>query len=172
MADNAEPNRRVPIIPRAEAFRLIGWSRSTGKRRERTDPNIPARIAIGPARYGYRLDEWEQYMATLPRVRTAPQVSVALADKGRKAGLASGVARRIALPDVGSQCDRAHEGAGDGRDNVDHIGDRDGEGPVGGRDRGLHIGGVGGPAGVGLVGGVAPKRRTRHGKVASKGVAR
>lgn len=87
----AQPSR---IIPRRQAFAAIGWSSSTGRRREKSDPNMPDRVAIGPLRYGFRLDEWERYVAALPRVSGDVAPPVELAAHARKAGIASGVARR------------------------------------------------------------------------------
>ena len=93
-SSTAQPARIERIIPRGEAFRLIGWSNSTGKRRERSDATMPARVLIGPGRYGYREGEWAAYLAALPRVSGEAEPSAELVANARKAGIASAAKRR------------------------------------------------------------------------------
>lgn len=90
------------LIRRSEAARIAGWSVPTLSRRERSDPGIPQRIATGPGGgppYGYRLDEWSEYVARLPRATPpappTPEASIRAADIAR-----DGVAKRKAKRSV------------------------------------------------------------------------
>lgn len=86
------PSRPRRIIPRGEAFAAAGWSRTTGLRREKSDPRIPQRVQIGPGRYGFVADEWDAYIAGFQRVDAAvarPTPLAAFAKIGAAASVAS-----------------------------------------------------------------------------------
>jgi hypothetical protein len=59
------------LIKRREAAELLGVTVRTLDRRERDDPRIPARVAMGPAGgapFAFVRAEWLAYVAGLPRV--------------------------------------------------------------------------------------------------------
>lgn len=59
------------IIKRSVAAAQRGVSVRTLVRRERDDPDIPQRVALGPnggPPYGYIAEEWDAYLASRPRV--------------------------------------------------------------------------------------------------------
>ena len=91
-AARAPERRPEPIlIRRAEAARLAGWSIVTLAKRERSDPAIPCRIAVGAnggAPYAYRRSEWLAYLDRLPRAApsaaaTPPEVSAKASELAR-----------------------------------------------------------------------------------------
>jgi hypothetical protein len=95
MQDTGKTPTRLPVlIKRRQAAELAGWSIATLDRRERTDPNIPPRIAVGATGRGpfaYRYDQWRAYLDAMPTSRpTAPtpersQAHVELAHKSAAA---------------------------------------------------------------------------------------
>lgn len=92
----ARAARLVPIISRREAFEAASWSLATGKRREKSDPTMPAKVTIGPHRYGYRLDEWESYLAAMPRVAADAVSTHPVTVMAKEAAAASVASRRAA----------------------------------------------------------------------------
>jgi len=82
--------RRMPatrIYKRSIAAALAGYTVRTLDRRERTDPNIPKRVALGPGGgppYGYVATEWDAYLANLQRVERPEQEQQEVTDEGQQ----------------------------------------------------------------------------------------
>ena len=103
MQETGKPPQRRVLIKRSEAARLAAWSIATLERRERDDPRIPARIAVGATGgkpYAYRYHEWVEYLAGLPESRPTatpdPVLSKTQSDLARKAAAARRAARDAA----------------------------------------------------------------------------
>lgn len=63
-----------PIHPLRKFYKLMGWSRSTGERRRRTDPDFPPLIQIGVIRHGVREADAAKYQVILQkRAELAPR---------------------------------------------------------------------------------------------------
>jgi predicted DNA-binding transcriptional regulator AlpA len=87
-----------PIIKLREFYRQQGWSRSTGERRRRTDPDFPKLVQIGVNRQGVREVDAAKYQRALQkRVQLAPPKNNAFdAERGRAAARISTEKRRAA----------------------------------------------------------------------------
>lgn len=96
MHDDRDSSTKAPrrILTRRAAFLLVGWSRATGLRREQSDPRVPARVVIGPGRYGFFEDEWAAYVSGLERVRVVRVPDPDASAMARKAAARSVQARR------------------------------------------------------------------------------
>ena len=60
------------LIPRRRAYRMLGLSLSAGFRREHGgDPDFPRAVELGAGRgrFGFRVDEFNKYVANLPRYK-------------------------------------------------------------------------------------------------------
>ncbi len=74
----------LELIPRRTALRTMGMSVRTGDRREKTDPDFPPRVAIGPGRYAYRkadLLRWIAERTIAPRA-AAGKAAASIASQG------------------------------------------------------------------------------------------
>ena len=60
------------IIPLRKGYRMMGYSVTTGWRREKQDPTFPKRVEIGHGRFGLRLSEIENYIAARPAAVIGP----------------------------------------------------------------------------------------------------
>lgn len=70
----------LELIPRRKALRIMGMSVSTGDRRERSDPDFPPRIEIGPSRWAYRKADCLRWIESRPRrIGTAADKATAAA---------------------------------------------------------------------------------------------
>ena len=77
----------LELIPRRTALRTLGMSVRTGDRREKTDPDFPPRVAIGPGRWAYRKADclrWIESRTAAPR-EVAEKVVAPIAPQGAEA---------------------------------------------------------------------------------------
>ncbi len=84
-----------PIHPLPKFYKLMGWSRSTGERRRRTDPDFPPLIEIGINRQGVREADAAKYQDRLrKRALTAPKENAFDTESARAAAQRSIDVRR------------------------------------------------------------------------------
>jgi hypothetical protein len=102
-ATGKTPPQRQVLIKRSVAAQMAGWSLATLKRRERLDPRIPVKIAVGMTGgqpYAYRYDEWISYLAGFPASPASPTPdpdrSLTQAEVARQAAAARRAARDAA----------------------------------------------------------------------------
>ena len=72
----------LQIVPRSAAFKIMGFSRSSGLVRESQDPDWPTPLQLSPRKVGYRLVDVQRWIETRQRAIRDRQLTQA-ADAGK-----------------------------------------------------------------------------------------